>query len=98
MVSEILDFTQGGTPELVLPPIGYAGFIDELVKELRAEAALKSATVELENSPPQIELPLNPKRLRRLFRNLLHNSTDAMPEGGKVLLRFRSTPNAVVTE
>jgi signal transduction histidine kinase len=98
LVGEILDFTQGTSPELVLPPIDYAGFVEHILEEIRLEAALKAATVELENQPPAVALPLNPKRLRRLFFNLVHNATDAMPRGGKIILRFRSTSNALITE
>jgi signal transduction histidine kinase len=97
LVAEILDFTQGGSPELMLPPIDYARFVQQVLEELGAEAALKSATVELENLPPSVALPLNPKRLRRLFFNLFANATDAMPRGGKIMLRFRSTPRELIT-
>ncbi|HKI69445.1 MAG TPA: ATP-binding protein, partial [Verrucomicrobiae bacterium] len=43
-------------------------------------------------------LLLNPKRLARVFHNLIHNATDAMPDGGKVILRFSSNASEVVTE
>jgi len=98
LVGEILDFTQGAAPDLVLPPIDYAGFVRDVLEEIRPEAALRSATIDVENAPPAVALPLNPKRLRRLFFNLVHNATDAMPAGGSILLRFRSTPSAIVTE
>jgi signal transduction histidine kinase len=98
LVSEILDFTQGTSPDLVLPPIDYAGFIQDILEEIRPEAGLKGSAIELENQPPAISLPLNPKRLRRVFFNLVHNATDAMPRGGKIFLRFRSTPEALITE
>jgi len=98
LVGEILDFTQGASPDLVLPPINYAGFVQDILEEIRAEAAVRAATVEMENPPPAIALPLNPKRLRRLFFNLVHNATDAMPQGGRIILRFRSTPGALITE
>jgi len=68
------------------------------IDDIRGEAALRSSTIELENSPPSVMLPLNSKRLRRLLYNLVHNATDAMPYGGKIMLRFRSVPGAVVTE
>jgi len=98
LVSEILDFTQGTSPDLMLPPIDFARFIHDILEEIRPEASLRSGVIELENLPPSVSLPLNPKRLRRLFFNLVHNATDAMPRGGKIFLRFRSTPEAVVTE
>jgi len=98
MVGEILDFTQGASSDLVLPPVDFAGFMRSAIDDIRGEAALRSSTIELENSPPSVMLPLNSKRLRRLLYNLVHNATDAMPYGGKIMLRFRSVPGAVVTE
>jgi signal transduction histidine kinase len=98
LVGEILDFTQGSSPELVLPSVNFAVFMQEVVDEIRAEASLRSSVIEVENPAPTASLPINPKRLRRLFFNLVHNATDAMPQGGKIFLRFRSTPTMVVTE
>jgi signal transduction histidine kinase len=98
LISEILDFTQGAPSDFVLAPADYGAFVTQLLEELRAEASLKSATLELETPPPAVELFIHPKRLRRVFYNLVHNATDAMPEGGKVILRIRVTEKEVVTE
>jgi len=98
LVGEILDFTQGTPSELVLPPMDYARFVDDVVAELRPELDLKSVTLELACPPPSVELLLNPRRLRRVFHNLAHNAAEAMPDGGKVILRFERRPNEVVTE
>ena len=98
LVGEILDFTQGSQSGFVLAPADYAAFVQQLVKELRPELILKSASLVLETPPPKVELLLHPKRLRRVFYNLIHNATDAMPAGGKILLRFHATPAEVVTE
>ena len=98
LVGEILDFTQGAPANLVLPPMRFDQFMADVLEEIQPEAALRSASIELENQPPTAALALNPKRLRRLFFNLVHNATDAMPHGGKIYLRFRSTPAAIITE
>jgi signal transduction histidine kinase len=98
LINEILEFTQASHSTFVLAPADYALFIAHLVEEIRPEAALKEVTIELENSPPAVGLLLNPKRLRRVFYNLIHNATDAMPAGGKIFLRFRSDAQEVVTE
>src|SRR5262249_14950257 len=98
MISEILDFTQGAPSEFVLAPINYSEFVSELVSEIRAEVELKSVSLDLETPPPAVELLLDPKRLRRVFHNLIANATDAMPEGGKVSLRFSVANGSVVTE
>src|SRR5262249_49196222 len=70
----------------------------DILEEIRPEAALRGTSIQLENQPPSLSLPIHPKRLRRLFFNLVHNATDAMPGGGKITLRFHSTPGAIITE
>ena len=98
MISEILEFTQGSQSAVVLAPCNYARFLQKLLEELQPEAALKSAVIEVEGEAPKIDLPLDPRRLRRVFCNLINNSTDAMPSGGKIFIRFRVSPREVVTE
>lgn len=98
MVGEVLDFTQGAAADLALPPLDYAAFVEQTVAELRPEAALRGVELAFENPPPAIALCFNPKRLRQVFCNLIHNATDAMPDGGKVWLRFQTRPAEVVTE
>ena len=98
LISEILDFTQGSQSDFVLAPSDYGAFVKQILDELVPEAGLKAATLELESPPPAVELFIHPKRLRRVFCNLVHNATDAMPEGGKVILRIQVTEAEVVTE
>ena len=98
LVNDILEFTRGGGAAMVLAQMDYAAFVQSLVNEFRDEIALKSVTVEFENAPPAVKLPLNPKRLTRVFYNLIANAVDEMPDGGKIKLRFHSTPGEVVTE
>jgi len=98
LIGEILDFTQGSQSNFVLAPTNFGAFVTQLVDELGPEVGLKSVTLELENPPPSVEIFIHPKRLRRVFYNLVHNATDAMPEGGKIILRFQVTEMEVVTE
>lgn len=98
LVNEILEFTQGSHGTFVHAPTDYVVFVEQLVDEIRPEIDLKSATIELENPPPPIKLLLNPKRLRRVFYNLMHNATDAMPGGGKITLRFLVKDKDIITE
>jgi signal transduction histidine kinase len=98
LVNEILEFTQGSHGTFVHAPTDYTTFVEQLVDEIRPEIDLKSATIELENPVPDVKLLLNPKRLRRVFYNLMHNATDAMPGGGKIILRFAIKDKDVITE
>jgi signal transduction histidine kinase len=98
MIGEILDFLQGTPSDFVLSPTNYGAFVGELVEELRPEIALKSVAFELPAPLPDVQVPFNPKRLHRVFYNLIHNATDAMPDGGKITLRMNADGTGVVTE
>ncbi len=97
LVNEILEFTQGSQTVIIPAAVDYDQFVRQLVDELRPEIELKSATIEME-SPPAVKVLMNPKRLRRVFYNLLHNATDAMPSGGTIFIRFRRENGEVTTE
>jgi len=98
MINEILEFTQGSQGAFVLGTTDYAAFVQQLIEDISAEVDLKSVTLEMENPPPSVKLLLNPQRLARVFYNLIGNATDAMPDGGKIILRFLVNEKEVVTE
>jgi signal transduction histidine kinase len=98
MIGEILDFTQGGKSAVVLTPADYGEFVQQLLLEFRPEVELKSVSLELAGSLPASKVLLDPKRLRRVFYNLVHNATDVMPRGGKVVIRVNAGKMEVVTE
>lgn len=97
MISEILDFTQGSRTDFVFATLDYSQFIRQLTDEIRPEVELKSVQLELQDFP-SVEVALDPQRLRRVFFNLIHNATDAMPEGGKLFLRGAANETEVITE
>ena len=98
LVGEVLDFTQSSGGDVVLSPTDYADFVRHTVGELRAELEMGGVAIHLENEPPSVPMLLNPPRLRRVFHNLLHNSSQAMPDGGIVMLRFTLKEGRVITE
>lgn len=98
MIGEILDFTQGSHSAVVMTPADYGSYVQYLLDELRPEVALKSASLELDGALPEVRLPLDPKRLRRVFHNLVHNATDAMPQGGKIFVRVMLNGKEAITE
>jgi signal transduction histidine kinase len=98
LVNEILEFTQGSQKSAFVPAaIEYGQFVRQLIDEIRPEIELKSAAIELED-PPAVKVLLDPKRLRRVFYNLIHNATDAMPSGGTIYIRFHRADGEVATE
>lgn len=98
MLNEILEFTQGPEAGMNLETRDYAAYVRGLLEELRPELELKSVRLELAGDPPAVAVRLDPRRLQRVFANLLHNAADAMPEGGRVTFRFRRQSGQVVTE
>ena len=98
LVSDILIFTQGTNKQVELIPGDYAAFVQELIGDLRAEAELKCATIELVREPPPILVRFDSRRLSRLFFNLVHNATDAMVNGGKIFLRCEVQGGELVNE
>lgn len=98
MVGDILIFSEGERKDRHVQPADYRAFIQDLVADLRIEAELKAARIEMENMPPAVFIPFEPRRLSRVFHNLLHNATDVMLNGGKIFLRFISDEKEIVTE
>ena len=98
MVSDILEFTRGGSQQPLLAMIEYAEFVRPVIDDIAREIATKGVTVECVTPVPLVKVPLNPSRLNRVFYNLMHNAVDEMPEGGKIKLHFRTTPTELTTE
>src|ERR1700730_6260399 len=88
MIGEVLDFTRSSRSRVVLTMTNFDQFIEELLAELRQEAARKSVAIELKTSPPRIRIPLDRHRLPHVFSNLVRNAIDFMPRGGRIMLNI----------
>ena len=97
LITDMLQFTQN-SQSIAPVPVDYADFITQLVAALGPELAAKSVTLELGNPPPPVAVAVDAKRLRRVFYNLAHNATEAMPGEGTFTLRFAQTDREVITE
>jgi signal transduction histidine kinase len=98
MVGDILIFSEGERKDRQVKPADYRAFVMDLVADLRIEAELKHAHIEMENIPPAVFIPFEPRRLSRVFYNLLHNATDVMLNGGTIFLRFNAGEKEIITE
>src|ERR1035438_7681876 len=98
MVGDILIFTEGKPADAEIKPASYHAFVLDLIADLRAEAELKDARIAMQNEPPAILIQFNPRRLNRVFSNLVHNATDMMLNGGTIFLRFHCDEKEIVTE
>jgi signal transduction histidine kinase len=98
MVSDILEFTRGSSVQPALAVMEYAEFARPVIDEITKEIAPKGVTVELVTPVPLVKVPLNPRRLSRVFYNLMFNAVDEMPVGGKIKIHFHTTATELVTE
>lgn len=97
LVTDILQFSQDNLRAAQVP-VSYATFIEALTAELRPELEIRSVRLDLGATAPVTVLSLDEKRLRRVFINLVHNATEAMPGHGTITLRFSQDAREVVTE
>ncbi|HZO86242.1 MAG TPA: ATP-binding protein [Verrucomicrobiae bacterium] len=98
LVNDILDFTKGASTDLAVIHTDYSTYIQSLIQEFRPELDLKKVAIEFENPPPALKVPINPRRLSRVFHNLIGNAVDAMPNGGRIVLAFSANDSEVLTE
>ena len=98
MVSDILEFTRGGVAQSSVAPTEYAEFVRPVVEEIAREISPKGVVVEFATPVPLVKVPINPRRLSRVFYNLMFNAVDEMPNGGKIKIHFRSSPTELITE
>ena len=98
LVGEILDFTSGSQSSAALAATNYAAFLQPLLEDIRADIELKNMRLQIQGTIPSVEVPLDARRFRRIFYNLVHNAADAMSGGGTVMVRTRVEKNEVITE
>jgi signal transduction histidine kinase len=99
MVSDILEFTRGvGTAAPISAMVEYAEFAQPVIDEIAREIGPKGVSIDLVTPIPTTKVAINPRRLSRVFYNLMFNAVDEMPEGGKIKMHFHVTDTELVTE
>jgi signal transduction histidine kinase len=97
MIGDILDFTNSAQPRAYIGDTNYATFTQAVLDEIRSDMEIRNVRVEAQ-AAPSVALSIDPKRMRRVFYNLIHNAADAMQNGGKVFVRYRLERDELVTE
>jgi signal transduction histidine kinase len=98
LVNDILDFTSG-TPSTAIPVMtDFRAFVQHVLDEARPELELRSVKIEIVDPIPKLTILAHPKRLRRVFSNLMHNAADAMSRGGTIRVRVSERDGAALTE
>ena len=89
MLQELMEFTRPTGQRITRRGVNFADFMTPLLEELRQEIADRGVKLVAPKLPADLEARLDPPRLSRLFYNLIHNAIEAMPDGGKIYLRFK---------
>ena len=98
MVSEVLEFTRTDKQTFVPLRMRYARFLEQMLEEERPGLVARGTRVEVEGKLPEAELLLNPKRMHRVFVNLLNNAAEAMGHKGRIRIRCMEDTHGVTTE
>jgi len=61
LIAEILDFTAGANKNFVPAAMDYASFAKPLLEELAADADLRNVKLDVQNQPPVVLVPLDPR-------------------------------------
>jgi signal transduction histidine kinase len=91
MLQELIEFTKPSGVRPNLQRTDFAGFMTPLAEEIARDAAERKVTLVIENPPPAVPVRIDAQRLARVFHNLVNNAVDAMSDGGRILLRFRTS-------
>lgn len=98
MIHEVLEFTRGTARSLMLAPVEIREFVREAIAELKPGVAEHRVTIECDGEPPAATVLADRTRLMHVFNNLVNNAVDAMPFGGKIVLRFQLAEREVIAE
>lgn len=100
MMQELLDFTRGMTPSVVLPKNDYGKVVRDVLDELRPEAARRDIELLVPDPMPSVVLRIDSLRLHRVFNNIFQNAFDALAGHAKprITLKVGVEEGEVTTE
>lgn len=98
MISEVLEFTRTDKQSFIPARLSYAQFLQQVLEEEGPDLQARGVRLVVEGELPEVDLLLNPKRLYRVFLNLLNNAAEAMDNKGQITLRFTEDNEGVSTE
>jgi two-component system NtrC family sensor kinase len=87
IVGELLEFARGREPRL--QNIDLTALIAHVYKKLTVDTTPVHFTLDAE--PPDSVLMADPEQIEQVFINLFTNAVEAMPDGGTIEVRFRTT-------
>lgn len=98
MTEEMLAISRGTKPAINLQKVDLTQFIMRKLEEFQIDFRSRRLDVSVENLPPNIQIEIDSARMEQLFLNLLHNSADALPDGGRAWFRFETGDSHLAIE
>lgn len=89
IVREFLDFAR--PKDLTLEPVSMNSLVERVTGFMQPELEAKSVELVRELDPLLPRIPLDPEQIYQVLLNIVINAIQALPEGGVITIRSRST-------
>ncbi|MBD3166801.1 GAF domain-containing protein [bacterium] len=89
MTQEVLDFSRGEV-HLNLRTQSLQSFFEEQIDMFRDDLEKHGIELDYDLPPGEVEARFDPIRIARVLNNLIGNSRDALPEGGRIDLKVHA--------
>jgi PAS domain S-box-containing protein len=78
--------------------VDFKNLLEELETEIKPELKAKKVNYKSQIADDIPELKMDPLQIKMVFSNLVHNSINAMPEGGDVILAIKRKDKDVIID
>jgi len=96
LVGSFLQFARGETRER--SPVDLGALLDDTAGVVRKEAEWRGVELEVDAGPAEVVVRADAEALRSSLLNLVLNSFEAMPDGGRLALRLAAGPAEATIE
>jgi signal transduction histidine kinase len=95
IVVSLLNYTKA--IRLDLHQVEFTSFMDEVIKFFEIDLAREKKKIHINREYPEKELlcRIDPEQFRQVILNLLHNATQAMPHGGKIMVSVNEEEKSI---
>ena len=92
ILEEFLNFSRPLVP-LTVSAVDLAALCDEALRAARGPGGGRGVRLERVGEGP-VHAACDPRKVKQVLMNLLHNAVEASPPGGRVTVEVESTPRA----
>jgi len=93
IITDFLNFAKPKTPNLI--PCSIEGIIEKNLNFLSQQFEEKGITAKIEKTSDIPEISVDSNMIYQAFLNILINSIQSMPDGGKIYVKITSDPNCI---